>query len=100
MKDKILANRSDGYIVMKDKIPANRSDGYMVMKDKIPADRSEWYMMKDKIPGPGRARARPDLSPARPAMSSDRKSKENLCKIKVWDQKPMVSTIFYAFFVW
>ena len=36
MKDKIPANRNDGYMVMKDKIPANRSDGYMVMKDKIP----------------------------------------------------------------
>ena len=31
----------------------------MVMKDKIPADRSDEYMvMKDKMPGPGRARAR------------------------------------------
>ena len=61
----------------------------MVMKDKIPwaragpgpADRSDGYMMKDKIPGPGRARARPDLSPARPGVSSDRKSKENLSKL-------------------
>ena len=40
--------------MVKDKIPANRSDGYMVMKDKIPANRSDGYMvMKDKIPGPG-----------------------------------------------
>ena len=110
---------------MKDKIPANRSDGYMVMKDKIPgpgppigvmgiwwkikyraragpasADRSDGYMMKDKMPGPGGARARPDLSQARPGVSSDRKSKENLCKIKVWDQKLTLSTAFCKLFVW
>ena len=86
---------------MKDKIPANRSDGYMVMKDKIPANRSDGYMvMKNKIPGPGRARARPDLSPAQTGVSSDRKSKENLCEIQVLDQQPTFSTAFCNFFVW
>ena len=84
---------------MKDKIPANRGDGYMVMKDKIPANRSDGYMvMKDKMPGPGRARARPDLSPARPGVSGDRKSKENLSKIEVLDQTPTFSTCFCTFF--
>ena len=94
-------------MVMKDKIPVNRSDRYMVMKDKIPgparsgpADRSDGYMMKDKIPGPGRAQARPDLSPARPAVSGDRKSKENLRKIEVLDHTPTFSTGKCKFFVW
>ena len=36
---------------------ADRSKRYMVIKDKISANRSDGYM-KDKIPGPGRARAR------------------------------------------
>ena len=35
---------------------------------------------------------RPDLSPARPDVSGDRKSKENLCKIEVLDQKTTFST--------
>ena len=45
-------------MVIKDKIPADRSDGYIMIKDKIPADRRDRYM-KDKRPlgraGPGPA---------------------------------------------
>ena len=37
--------------------------------------------------------------PARPGVSGDRKSKENLCKIEVLDQKLMLSTVFFKFFV-
>ena len=78
-------------MVMKDKMPANRSDEYMVG----PADRSDGYMMKDKMPGPGR-----DLSPARPGVSSDRKSKKNHSKIEVLDQQITFSTAFCKMFVW
>ena len=40
---------------------------------------------------------RPDLSPARPDVSSDRKSKENLSKIEVLDQKTTFSIAFCNF---
>ena len=43
---------------------------------------------------------RPDLSPARPDVSSDRKSKENFSKIEVLDQKTTFSTAFCKIFVW
>ena len=54
-------------------------------------------MMKDKIPSPGRARARPDLSPARPGVSGDQKSKENLRKIWVWDENLDFPQVFVKF---
>ena len=43
---------------------------------------------------------RPDLSPARPDVSSDRKSKENSSKITVLGQKTTFSTAFCKIFVW
>ena len=38
--------------------------------------------------------------PAQPGVSGDGKSKENLCKIEVLDQKPTFSTAFCKIFVW
>ena len=43
---------------------------------------------------------RPDLSPARPDVSSDRKSMENLRKIENVDQKTTFSIAFCKIFVW
>ena len=43
---------------------------------------------------------RPDLSPARPDVSGDQKSKENQSKIAVLDQKTTFSTGKCKIFVW
>ena len=48
--------------------------------------------IRDRLPKTG-----PDLSPARPDVSSDRKSKENLCKIANFDQKTIFPMPFVNF---